>query len=756
MRRSFSHSFMSAPPWTILFFSLLSLLSSVSALNATKKICQTKECLSAAQNLKESINFKANPCDDFYKYACGNWPKVHKNSNLYIPGSTIQLRDEENMAELYDFLKQNNSKEEPEAVHKARQLYSLCLNEAAYSNKLEPIEKMLKKIGLPVLAILSGEIKNYDYTTALARAAKFAGIKTYFDLTTGSNPYNQTVNMITLGKIAETPEYDPTILPLTIKRINSKSRQSGSKRATGKITEEEFMAEVMRRLCQQSAPASCAEWNSYTNAKRNKIIENILTRSSELTEITSKPAALNSSLLPVVYSLKQLQDLTDSIATEVKTQIPKLNWTRYIEETYADLDNIKLDLSDPTKVQIAIGSLDSIKEIIRFIHETKSVKKIELDLWWEVVSNLLPYSDLRIFDMKNKIDNLVDSPTREERCAEITRISFGMAISYGYATKEKYIKAKTRIRKMYEHIRDSYKKIIQEVPWMDETTRQRALKKLQSLKSYIVYPSAIKTTNKLNDFYQDVKISNNFYDTMITKIQNQVKKYLSKLNKINDLNEDDWILTPNIVNAFYHPERNTIVIPAGILGLSIYNHSLRALDYGGIGSIVGHELTHAFDNTGRRYNEIGNLEDWWQPETANAYREKAKCFVNAYSNYSIDFGGVTQMGDSKVTLGEDISDSGGFKESLLAYKNCVSEFGEEQILPQFENFTHEQLLTIAFANVWCENPTVLSPIIAQLDEHSPGGVRVNGVLQNSKEFAEIWKCPKGSKMNPNKEKCSIW
>ncbi|XP_065211522.1 neprilysin-like [Planococcus citri] len=159
---------------------------------------------------------------------------------------------------------------------------------------------------------------------------------------------------------------------------------------------------------------------------------------------------------------------------------------------------------------------------------------------------------------------------------------------------------------------------------------------------------------------------------------------------------------------------------------------------------------------GRHYNEIGDVEDWWQSDTLSSYEEKAQCFVDAYGNHSSNFGNITQTTDSVHSLGENIADNGGFRESLLAYRRCVAKYGEEPILPHFENFTHEQLLTLAFANVWCENPTKLSAEKIRKDEHSPRPFRVNVVFQNSEEFADIWKCPKGSKMNPNKEKCSIW
>ncbi|XP_065211492.1 neprilysin-11-like [Planococcus citri] len=724
------------PSLGVILFSLLSSFLLVSSQNSTKKICETKECLSAAQNLKESMDHGADPCEDFYQYACGNWPNVHKNPNdSEITLSTIQLRKGENTAELADFLRQNNTKNEPEAVHKARKFFWLCLNEAAYSNKLEKIVPQLQEIGLSLVPFITEEITNktFDYTTALAKAAKVTGVNIFFDLTIDLHPFNLTLNKIVLSNIKEASDSTSTTTPLASKE---------------KISEAQFMIEVMQRMCEvSSSPSDCTRWISPENGARNTTIKKILTQQDDIRQINSAPSK------PVLLTLKELQNLTDSIALEVNTTLPKWNWTRYLEETFAGLNFVKLNLSDPAKIKIS--SSDSIEKIIRYIYEKNNLKLIELGIWWKVVSELLPYIDLSICDIKNKLNSLEVSPTRENSCIQKTRLAFSLAVSYSYTTKQKYIKAKTDISRMFQHIRESLHQIIKETTWMDEKTRQRALRKVELMKSYLVYPSALKDTNLLNDLYKDIKISNNFYDSIISINQNEQKKYYPSIqNKTNDLNEIST--DPSEVNAFYEFRTNTMIIPAGILGLSYYNNSLRALDYGGIGSVIGHEITHGFDNKGRRYNETGDAEDWWQNDTVSSYKEKGQCFVHAYGNYSSNFGNITQTTDSVNSLGENIADNGGFKESLLAYRRGVAEYGEEPILPHFENFTHEQLLTLALANLHCENPTKLSAEKSRINVHSPKPLRVNVVFQNSKEFADIWKCPKGSKMNPNKEKCSIW
>ncbi|XP_065211517.1 neprilysin-1-like [Planococcus citri] len=538
----------------IIFFSVSSSFLLVSSQNSTKKVCETKECLSAAQNLKESIDFEADPCDDFYQYACGNWPNVHKNENgSDIPQSTLLLRKNEINAEIVDFLKQNNTKDEPNAVHKARKFFWLCLNEAAYSNKLDLIEPQLKEIGLSLVPFLTEEITNktFDYTTALAKAPKLTGINVLFDITMDLHPFNQTLNKIVLSNLKETSNSLNTTSPMASEE---------------KISEAKFMADIMQKLCVLRRPTDfCTRWIAPDNKARNDTIKNILKQQDEIKQINLEPSA------PVLITLKELQNLTDSIAIEVNTTISKFNWTRYIEETFAGLEFVKLNLKDPASIKISTP--DSIKEIIRYIYEKNNLRLIELGLWWKVASELLPAIDLTIRDIKNKLNSLEVTPTVESGCIQKTRSIFGWAINYSYTTNEKYIKAKTTIGRMFAHIRESLKQIIENAFWMDEKTRQRALKKLQLMKSYLVYPSVLNETTLLNELYKDVKITANFYETLVSIHENDLRRILSMKNQTNNLEKIE--IDPSRVNALYDTPENTMIIPAGILGVSIYTNSLR-------------------------------------------------------------------------------------------------------------------------------------------------------------------------------------
>ncbi|TMW40198.1 hypothetical protein DOY81_014722, partial [Sarcophaga bullata] len=179
-----------------------------------------------------------------------------------------------------------------------------------------------------------------------------------------------------------------------------------------------------------------------------------------------------------------------------------------------------------------------------------------------------------------------------------------------------------------------------------------------------------------------------------------------------------------------------------------------ALNYGSIGTILGHELTHGFDDSGRMFDKNGNLVQWWSNDTISEYINRTECFIDQYSHYYLP--DIEEYIDGELTLGENIADNGGMREAFHAYRLYVREYGREKMkLPGLEHFTHEQLFFISFGNLWCESYTPAASRYALEDSHCPGKIRLRGVLTNSHEFANTFKCPRGSGMNPDEPKCRI-
>ncbi|XP_055908210.1 neprilysin-1-like, partial [Eupeodes corollae] len=180
----------------------------------------------------------------------------------------------------------------------------------------------------------------------------------------------------------------------------------------------------------------------------------------------------------------------------------------------------------------------------------------------------------------------------------------------------------------------------------------------------------------------------------------------------------------------------------------------RALNYGAIGTVLGHELMHGFDDSGRMFDRTGNMRQWWSNKTIDEYINRTQCFVEQYSQYQLlDIG---EYVDGELTLGENIADNGGMREAFYAYQKYVEKSGKEDRLPGMENYSHEQLFFISFGYLWCETLTPAASHHVLEDVHCPGSIRLKGVLSNSEEFANTFNCKRGSAMFPDNKKCKIW
>jgi len=224
------------------------------------------------------------------------------------------------------------------------------------------------------------------------------------------------------------------------------------------------------------------------------------------------------------------------------------------------------------------------------------------------------------------------------------------------------------------------------------------------------------------------------------------------LNKIGKpVDRAEWGMTPPTVNAYYDPLMNNINFPAGILQPPFYdNRSDDAVNFGAIGMVIGHELTHGFDDEGRQFDPKGNLRDWWKPEDAKAFEERAACIADEYSAFS-PVTGVNLNG--KLTLGENTADNGGVRIALMALAETMGK-GEEQ--KKVDGFTPEQRFFLSFGQVWCENQREeILRLRAQTDPHSPGRFRVNGVVQNMPEFRNAFSCKAGQPM-VRPQACRVW
>ncbi|CAG8656174.1 33399_t:CDS:2, partial [Racocetra persica] len=314
---------------------------------------------------------------------------------------------------------------------------------------------------------------------------------------------------------------------------------------------------------------------------------------------------------------------------------------------------------------------------------------------------------------------------------------------------------------MITSIKKAFVNRLPDLDWLDDKTRKLAVEKVDAIIQKIGYPTKSPNTSdpiSLQDYYRNVKFDQDDYFGNLLSSHLWASDILWK-EVGKPVNRDSWYMSPQTVNAYYNPTGNEIVFPAGILQFPFFSSKApEYINYGAIGAVIGHELTHGFDNNGRQYDATGRLTQWWSNATIENFKEKAECFVDQYSSYTInDTKGEPVHLNGRLTLGENLADNGGLREAYDAwytrYKNDSDREYNNYLLPGFDNLTREQLFFIAYGHSWCSK--IRPETAVHTDPHSPPAWRVNGVLRNSPKFSEVFKCKPGSKMNPVK-KCALW
>jgi putative endopeptidase len=335
---------------------------------------------------------------------------------------------------------------------------------------------------------------------------------------------------------------------------------------------------------------------------------------------------------------------------------------------------------------------------------------------------------------------------RWKRCSELVDNHLGEALGIAYVEKTFGKDAKTRMLELVNNLYKALEKDINsDLPWMMPATKKEALTKLTAIANKIGYPE------KWRD-YSSVKIVRG--DALGNAGRAATFEFQRQLNKIGKpVDKTEWGMTPPTVNAYYNPLENNINFPAGILQPPFFYKDMDdPVNYGGIGVVIGHEITHGFDDQGRQFDAQGNMRDWWTPEDNKRFDERAACFVEQYGNYQAT---PDLKLNGKLTLGENAADNGGMRISWMALMDVLTKDPKKK-KTKIDGFTPEQRFFLGFAQVWCENRTEQSSRLqAQSDPHSPGRYRANGTISNMPEFQKAFSCKAGQPMAPEK-RCRVW
>jgi putative endopeptidase len=453
---------------------------------------------------------------------------------------------------------------------------------------------------------------------------------------------------------------------------------------------------------------------------------------------------LERSMAEAQWSLVELRDprrthnRVDRVGLE--RAAPRFPWKAYLEA----LGHPGLDAFSATTPQY----LARLNELL----ERTRAGTWRAYLKWRLLSEMasdraLPkaFTEERFAYQSKSFTGTKELEPRWKHCVKATSEALGEAIGQAYVRRHFGPDGKQKTSQLVSDIEGAMARAIDGLSWMDEATRARAREKLQRIGNKIGYPDSWRNYDSLQPDRRS------FYKSLLAANAFEVNRDLDKIGK--PLDRGEWGMIPPQVNAYYEPPMNEMVFPAGILQPPFYTRGAPdAVNYGAIGMVVGHELTHGFDDEGRQFDAAGNLRDWWTGTVAKEFDRRAECVADQY-------GGYTAIDDlklnGKLTLGENIADLGGLKLAFSAYQ--ASRAGKPAEEP-VAGFTPEQAFYISYAQSWC---TAIRPefarLLAQTDEHSAPRWRVNGPLSNLPEFQKAFACPAGSPMVRSGEKrCEVW
>ncbi len=334
---------------------------------------------------------------------------------------------------------------------------------------------------------------------------------------------------------------------------------------------------------------------------------------------------------------------------------------------------------------------------------------------------------------------------RWKRCVTLVDAQLGEALGQEFVSRAFSPALKEKALHMTKQVEEAMQKDIDSLDWMSKATKERAQEKLKTIVNKIGYPDQWRDYSsydvKRDDFIGNVERGNLF----------EARRQLAKIGK--PLDRKEWGMTPPTVNAYYNPQMNDINFPAGVLQPPLYDDKMDdAPNYGNTGGTIGHELTHAFDDEGRQFDAQGNLKDWWTKKDAKAFTERAQCIVDQYAKYVV----VDDIKiNSKLTLGEDVADLGGLILGWMAWQTQMASMPQQAAGPR-DGLTPEQRFFVGNAQWACENdrPENLR-VSAMTDPHSPGKYRVNGLVVNMPQFEKAFACKPGQPMVAPK-RCRVW
>jgi len=706
----------------ISLLSLLILLISVqNHKKSEKNVCLSSSCVHVSDRIITKMNLSADPCDDFYSFACGGWI----NKNLEIPQNLERVnlfsKMESDKKKTIKRILETESNPKTAFEISARQLYKKCLNETEINILgAKPLLLYLQDLSIGNIPVIKVNINKTITLDEVLLNVTLKNIFPFFEIYQTVNPNNSKQYILNV----EQPRF------LYLKEIiNTNDKEKNEQMKNDRITYMKSIFELLGSKLNETD----LKWH----------IDQIIRLETDLLDISIGISQVKTQTTATsCYPLHIFKNGTNSL----------IKWSYLIKTYYKVEADVKISDSQ-------VVCTDSINYLSKLGNVFKNTTKETINNYiiWFTIDKYIGFLNSSFVKAKSKIERDtfgVDKSCNERwmTCVEYTTDVFYLVISKLFVHKKFGNQSKTYMENVVNDIKKTFLENLSNAEWMNKSIKSKAAEKARYMHANVGYSKKTLKNSFLNLYYKEISekiMEENFFNIMIKSELIRARYKMKNFKKPVDSENQEWMIN---INAYFAPTENSIYLPAGILQPPLFSYEQPFyINYGGIGVAVGHELTHGFDNNGVKYDKLGNKRNWWNNQTQSNFNDKAKCMIDQYNKFK--FGNYSING--KMTIGENIADNGGLRLAYQAFKKQQSKLKEEKSLPGLD-FTADQLFFISAAQTWCSvvrKKSLINQILT--NEHTPAKYRVHGMLQNFDMFSKVFTCKKGSKMNPNR-KCRVW